>query len=178
MKTFQLSSTFRALAFAMAGLAASATFAQETKIISGPATTGAVVAFNQKDGTIAVRSNETGKRIIFYGMDKAQIETSDGKRSSLADVRADMPITIYYTPQGDRWFVGRVIVPAAVVAPAPVPAAAVLTPSEVKALNSKAANDGDITTNPGVKARIDNDITTKPGTKDPADPDITKKEGN
>jgi len=50
-----------------------------------------------------------------------------------------------------------------------------LTHAEDKALDSKAANDGDITTNPGVKARIDRDITTQPGRKDPTDPDITKQ---
>lgn len=50
-----------------------------------------------------------------------------------------------------------------------------LTSAETRALNSKAANDGDITTNPGVKARIDRDITTQPGRKDWFDRDITKR---
>jgi hypothetical protein len=50
-----------------------------------------------------------------------------------------------------------------------------LTAAERSALNSRAANDGDITTNPGVKARIDRDITTQPGRKDPFDRDITKR---
>jgi hypothetical protein len=58
---------------------------------------------------------------------------------------------------------------------AAAPAGSELTTAEQKALNSKAANDGDITTKPGVKARIDDDVTTQPGKKDPRDPDITKK---
>jgi hypothetical protein len=77
----------------------------------------------------------------------------------------------YYPAYNRYWY------PPWIVIPDPnlfVPATP-LTQGETRALNSKAAHDGDITTNPGVKARIDRDITTQPGKKDPSDRDITKK---
>lgn len=150
-------------------------FAQEVlgseKVVSGPISTGTVVALDPENATMIVQSNETRGPITFYGMNKARVETGAGRVVTFADVQPKMSVTVHYTPIEGRWFVGRVLIPDS---QAVVPAAP-LTSSEEKALRSKAANDGDITTEPGVKARIDDDITTQPGKKDPRDPDITKK---
>ena len=77
----------------------------------------------------------------------------------------------YYSSYSRYWYPPWIVRPDANLF---VPAGP-LTSAETKALSSKAAHDGDITTNPGVKARIDRDITTKPGRKDPFDRDITKR---
>jgi len=150
-------------------------YAQEVlgseKIVAGPISTGAVVSIDPENATMIIQSNETRAPITFYGMNKARIETGAGRVATFVDVQPKMPVTVYYTPIEGRWYVGRVLIPDA---QAVLPNTA-LTSAEEKALRSKAANDGDITTVPGVKARIDDDITTKPGKKDPRDPDITKK---
>lgn len=168
-------SLFAATLAAVATLTVSNAPAQEVlgseKVVSGPISTGTVVALDPQNATMIVQSNETRGPITFYGMNKARVETGSGRVVTFADVQPKMPVTVHYTPVEGRWFVGRVLIPDA-QAVAPV---APLTSAEEKALRSKAANDGDITTEPGVKARIDDDITTQPGKKDPLDPDITKK---
>jgi hypothetical protein len=54
----------------------------------------------------------------------------------------------------------------------------VTAPVFVPELRSRAANDGDITTQPGSRALIDNDITTQPGSKAAIDNDITTQPGS
>jgi hypothetical protein len=151
-------------------------FAQEVtgseRVVAGPISTGSVLSIDSRDGLMVIQSAETGGPITFYGMNKARVETRTGRVATFADVRTQTPVTVHYTPVEGRWYVGKVIIPESQTVPA---ADAGLTSAEQKALNSKAANDGDITTKPGVKARIDADITTQPGKKDPRDPDITKK---
>jgi hypothetical protein len=142
------------------------------RVVAGPISTGSVISTSPRDGLMVIQSAQTGGPITFYGMDKARVETKTGRVATLADIRAAIPVTVHYTPVDGRWYVGKVIIPEPQAEPV---TATTLTTAEQKALNSKAAKDGDITTKPGVKARIDNDITTKPGTKDPLDPDITKK---
>jgi hypothetical protein len=161
-------------ALSVAGLPSA--FSQEVtgseRVVAGPVSTGSVVSTSPRDGLMVIQSAQTGGPITFYGMDKARVETKTGRVATFADIRPALPVTVHYTPVDGRWYVGKVIIPEPQTEPA---AATTLTTGEQKALKSKAANDGDITTKPGVKARIDNDITTKPGTKDPLDPDITKK---
>lgn len=166
-----LVAAFGILATTVPDLAAQEVLGSE-KVIAGPISTGSVVALDGKKSLMIIQSAETQGPITFYGMDKARVETSTGRLATFAELRPQMPVTVYYTPVEGRWFVGRVLIPEtqAVITPGTS-----LTTAEQKALASKAANDGDITTKPGVKARIDGDITTKPGTKDPRDPDITKK---
>lgn len=142
------------------------------KVIAGPILTGSVVATDPANALMVVQPTETQGPITFHGMDKARIETSTGRLATFAEVQPKMPVTVYYAPIEGRWYVGRVLIPDTQAVAAPSTA---LTTAEQRALRSKAANDADITTEPGVKARIDNDITTKPGTKDARDPDITKK---
>jgi len=158
-------------------LASPHVFAQEVlgseKIVAAPVSTGTVISIDRPNCTLVMMSNETRGPITFFGMEKARIETNKGRLMTFADVQPKLPVTVYYTPVEGRWYVGKVLIPEPQAAPAA--AGTELTSGEQKALRSKAANDGDITTEPGVKARIDDDITTKPGKKDPRDPDITKK---
>jgi hypothetical protein len=151
-------------------------FAQEVvgseKVLSGPISTGSIISFDQPTGVMVIQSAQTGGPITFYGMNKARIETKSGQRMTFTDVRPQTPVTVHYSPVEGKWYVGKVIIPEPTAVPV---AGSDLTGAEKKALNSKAAKDGDITTEPGVKARIDDDITTQPGKKDPRDPDITKK---
>jgi hypothetical protein len=143
------------------------------KVVAAPISTGSIVSVDRPNALMVIQSAETQGPITFYGMDKARVETKSGRLVTFADVQPKMSVTVYYTPVEGRWYVGRVLIPDTQAAA--TPAGSELTTAEQKALNSKAANDGDITTKPGVKARIDGDITTKPGKKDPRDPDITKK---
>jgi hypothetical protein len=143
------------------------------KIVAGPISTGSVVSANRQDGVMVILSTETRGPITFHGMNKARVETRSGRLATFADVQPKMPVTVYYTPVEGRWYVGRVLIPDTQTAVATT--SSELTSGEQKALRSKAANDGDITTEPGVKARIDDDVTTQPGKKDPRDSDITKK---
>jgi hypothetical protein len=145
------------------------------RVVAGPISTGSVISIDQRDGLMVIQSAETGGPITFYGMNKARVETKTGRAAAFADVRPQTPVTVHYTPVEGRWYVGKVIIPESQTEPAATATATGLTAAEQKALNSKAANDGDITTKPGVKARIDSDITTQPGKKDPRDPDVTKK---
>jgi hypothetical protein len=142
----------------------------------GPVTTGTVVSVTKEAGTIIVNSTQTGKPITMYGLEKAAVMNPTGTALTLADVKPGALVSVHYQPRGDRWFVSRIVVPEK--APAVPNATPSLTVPEVAAAKSKAANDGDITTQPGTKARIDGDRTTQPGKKDPADPDITKRPDN
>jgi hypothetical protein len=166
------------IAATLLALAAPQMSAQTEVVTSGPVTTGSVVSIDQPKGLMTVQSAQLQAPITFYGMEKAKVESSGGQLLTLAQIRPQMPVTVHYTPIEGRWYVGKVVIPDPQAVPVAVVPSEPLTAAEQKALNTKAATDGDITTKPGVKARIDSDITTKPGKKDPADPDITKKAGD
>lgn len=141
--------------------------------IASPVTTGSVVALAPDKRTMTIRAMPSAEPITFYGMDRANVITGSGRQATLANVQIGLPVTVFYTPQENRWVVSKVVIPEPLqVQPAPLPA---LTGAEIKALQSPAANDDDITTQPNNKARIDNDITTQPGKNALAPPDITKR---
>jgi hypothetical protein len=107
-------------------------------------------------------------------MTRARVETSAGRPVGFAQVQPEMSATVYYALRGQQWYVGKLVI----AEPPKAPAVAELTRAQRRALNSKAARDNDITTQPGSKARLDNDITTQPGKKDALDNDITRQPGN
>jgi hypothetical protein len=144
----------------------------QTEIPQGVVSTGRITNVSNQAGVIALRVDQTGAQLVFEGMNNVPIYFADGRAASFADLEVDRHATIYYGSQGGRWVVAKVMLGAPPTPVAPAPAA---THSEERALKSPAANDGDITTQPGTKARIDNDITTKPGSKDPLEHDITRK---
>jgi hypothetical protein len=165
MKAFFL----QALAVIGVALTCDPAFAQST--VAVPVVRGRVVVANPESRVMTVSIGPASTPITFYGMERARIERTGGRLATLAELRPGTEVIVHYVTQEGRWYPQRILIPDANLV---VPAAP-LSPAESKALGSEAANDRDITTNPGVKARIDNDITTKPGQKDPADRDITKK---
>ena len=145
--------------------------AQTTVAVNEPVARGKIVAANPQSKVVTVLVEPGGTPVDFYGLERAQIQLARGQSGTPADLRPGSAVAVYYTSIEGRLYLQRIVIPDANLT---VPVSP-LTPAENKALDSKAANDGDITTNPGVKARIDKDITTQPGKKDPADPDITKQ---
>lgn len=139
-------------------------------ITQGVISTGRVLEVDPRNGSMILRAENTGTPLLFRHLDRAPV-FADGTRASFGHIVPMQHVTVYYQVAGDRWVVSRVLLQNPLPPPAPVPA---LTPAERKALFSRAANDGDITTEPGVKARIDDDITTRPGFNDPAERDRTK----
>jgi hypothetical protein len=133
-----------------------------------PVSTGVIQGLAPKAGTLTLRSDQTTRPVTFYGMDKANIFTADGKVAKIADLQPGMKATVQYAVRENRWYVSKVILAEqrnTIVTGAPV--------NGDPAARSKAANDGDITTQPGSKAAIDNDITTQPANRAATDGDIT-----
>ncbi len=123
---------------------------------------------------LTMRSDQNQRLITFYGMEKANAFTADGQPAKMADMQVGQRITVQYATRGDKWYISKVILPAMTA-----PAAGGSTPVNVDpATRSRAANDGDITTQPGSKAMIDRDITTRPGSKAAIDNDITTQPGS
>jgi hypothetical protein len=83
-----------------------------------------------------------------------------------------MQVTVQYAERGERWYISKVLVPEP---NPPVVGAPIYTE---RGETSRAATDGDITTQPGKKATIDNDITTQPASKATIDNDITTQPGS
>lgn len=152
-------------------------FAAPFAVAQSPVSTGTVTSIEKQAGTMVLNGSQTNKPIMFVGLEKAKVMNSTGAALALGDVKPGMLISVHYQPQGDRWIVSRIVIPADT--PATVPAATpFLTTKENAEAKTKAATDRDITTNPGVKARTDGDRTTQSAKKDPADPDITKRGDN
>lgn len=168
-----------------------------------PVTTGTVVGVSKEEGTITIRRTEQpAAPITFHGMDKTNLQMADGQVATIDGVTPGMMATVYYSQVGNKMMVSKVQVQAAragtaagvttttssptkgsstvTTAPAnpPVSSAVPITPGTAAAVRSKAANDGDITTQPGSKAAVDGDITTQPGSKAAVDGDITTQPGS
>ncbi len=142
-------------------------------LAGGAVTTGTVTAVVKEAGTLTVMSDQTHGPLNYTGMDKVMVMFASGKTATLADVAVGQMVTVEYALRDGKTVTTKLMLPdpkPAVPLTNPIP----LTAAERHALDSKAAKDNDITTQPGIKARLDNDITTKPGKKDLTDPDITK----
>ena len=147
-----------------------------TVFAGGAVTTGTVTAVAKEAGTLTVMSDQTHGPLNYTGMDKVVVMYGSGKTATLADVVVGQLVTVEYAVRDGKTVTTKLMLPdpkPALPPFNPLP----LTAAERHALDSKAAKDNDITTQPGSKARLDNDITTKPGKKDPTDPDITKVPG-
>lgn len=138
-------------------------------------TSGTVTAVSRQDGGLTLLPGASQRPVYFRELHRARLLFGSGKRATFADFREGQLATVYYTRRADRWYVVKVVLadPSVVAYPAMPPGG--LTTAERRGTTSRAATDGDITTQPGSKARIDRDITTQPGSKDPSDSDITKR---
>jgi len=137
---------------------------------------GQITTFSKDTGTLTlVPEDRAVTPLVFLNMDRAPIMFSTGAVGTVNDLQPGRGATIHYRPAGQQLIVSKIVLSAPTPVPVPVVPAVELPKVEQRALQGKAANDGDITTQPGVKARIDRDITTQPGKKDAIDRDITKK---
>lgn len=84
---------------------ASVTFAQQVS-------TGVIAGYQPKEGTLTVRSDQTQGLITFFGVDKANIFTADGKISNIADLPLGSKVTVEFSERDKKWFVSKVILPA------------------------------------------------------------------
>jgi hypothetical protein len=121
----------------------------------GPISTGIVQGLSQKDGTLTIRTEQSGAgTMVYHGMDKADILTANGKPAVLADIAPGQQVTVFYAKQGDQWMVSRVLLPDPKTTIAPVATIPPrVTPSDV---------DGDRTTRGPESAAFDGDRTTVP----------------
>lgn len=154
------------------GVAASA-------IAQAPSTTGTVMALSRETGHVTVLPGSSQRPLYFRDMKRARYLYGSGRRASFDNLRAGQVVTVEYLHRGNAWYVGRVILPNPTDRPYPQMPPGGLVTAERRATTSRAANDRDITTHPGTKARIDGDITTQPGRTDPyTNTDITKRPDN
>src|SRR5689334_22055010 len=91
----------------------------ETKVVSGPISTGKVVALDKTAGTMQVRSEQTAHPITFYGLQTARVETSTGRAVPFAEVATETPVTVHYNVRDGRWFVAKVVIPESAPVTAP-----------------------------------------------------------
>lgn len=138
---------------------------------------GQITTFSKDTGILTlVPEDRAVTPLVFLNMDRAPIMFSTGAVGTVSDLQPGRGATIHYRTAGQQLIVSKIVLSAPTPVPVPVvPAVDELPKVEQRALQGKAANDGDITTQPGAKARIDRDITTQPGKKDAIDRDITKK---
>jgi hypothetical protein len=145
-----------------------------TSLAADVVVAGQITSFSKESGTLTLLPEDRANTpMVFVNMDKAPVVFATGGIGTLHDLQPGRGATIHHTVAGNRFIVSRIVLSAPT--PAPVVPAVELPSAEKRALQGKAANDGDITTQPGSKARIDRDITTQPAKKDALDRDITKK---
>jgi hypothetical protein len=139
-----LRSFFLVAALLLAG--ASLTLAQQVS-------TGVIQGYQPKEGTLTVRSDQTQGLITFFGVDKSNIFTADGKIATIAELPLGSRVTVQFTERDKQWFVSKVILPAENPPGAKRPAqqGLVINAEPLDSRASITARDGDITTNSDVK---------------------------
>ncbi len=135
--------------------------------------TGVITAIDREAGGITIHSAETQSPIRFLGLDRATIQFANGTPASFSDVAMSQMITVQYDLEKDIPIVHKVLLPN----PEPAGNTNRVTGSAAAPLRTQAAQDGDITTQPGRAARIDGDITTQPGQAAAIDGDPTTQPG-
>ena len=132
----------------------------------GPVTTGIIQEFSKENGTLTLRSEQSGVgTVTYHGMDKANVMTVAGKLGTAKDLASGMRVSVFYAKQGDRVVVSKVLIPD----PAPVS----LNPATPPVV-SRAAVDGDRTTQPGKNEnKTDIDRTKRPENNAAVDGDRT-----
>jgi hypothetical protein len=104
--------------------------------------TGLIQGIQPQEGTITLRSDQTQNTTTFFGVDKAQIFSSDGQPMALGGLQLGTRVTINFAQREGRMYVQKIITP-------PAAPAVKSFPVNVEPSNSRAsmmANDGDITT--------------------------------
>jgi hypothetical protein len=161
-------------------LAAALIAATNSLVAQGPVNTGLVQKLSKEQGTLTLRTEQSGGgSIVYHGMDKAEILTVGGKPAGLADISLGQRVSVFYKKSGDQWLVSRVLIPEP--APATATATATTAPAATTvapAATSRAATDGDITTQPAKNAATDGDRTTRAPNTAATDGDRTTRPPN
>ncbi|HEV7868529.1 MAG TPA: hypothetical protein VGO90_12665 [Chthoniobacteraceae bacterium] len=76
-----------------------------------PVSTGPIVSVGPDPGTITLRSQQSSAPVTYHGMDKANIMTASGRIATVAEVKPGMPATVYYSKEGNRWIVSKLLIP-------------------------------------------------------------------
>jgi hypothetical protein len=150
-----------------------------------PVSTGVVQAVAQEEGTLTLRANQPlAAPLVFHGMNKAKIETVDGKVANLGALTPGLSVTVHYAQRDNRWYVSRVVIPdPTVAATGSTSSGATGTGTTGTAAGATVVQpgnptlDGDITTRPGQNAAGDRTVQP-PGTNPANDGDITTEPGS
>jgi hypothetical protein len=138
-----------------------------------PVSTGMIQAVAPQEGTMTLRTNQSlAAPLVFHGMNKAKIETVDGKVATLRDLTPGLNVTVHYAQQENRWYVSRVVIPDPTAAATATTGATGAAVGATAAQSGNAATDNDITTRPGQNAAGDRTVQP-PGTNAANDGDIT-----
>lgn len=115
--------------------------------------TGIIEGYQPQAGTLTIRSDQTQGMITFFGVDKANIFTADGKAVTIAELPLGSKVTVQFTEREKKWYVSKVILPAANPPgnKAPAPQGLIINAEPPDTRASINARDGDITTNADVK---------------------------
>lgn len=160
-------------------VAAALIAAGNSLVAQGPVNTGLVQNLSKEQGTLTLRTEQSGGgSIVYHGMGKAEILTAGGKPASLSDVSVGQRVSVFYKKSGDQWLISRVLIPEPAPATATTATAAPATTAVAPAATSRAATDGDITTQPAKKAATDGDRTTRAPNTAGTDGDRTTRPPN
>jgi len=162
--------------------------ASNSLLAQGPVNTGLVQSLSKEQGTLTLRTEQSvGGSIVYHGMNKAEILTVGGKPASLADLSPGQRVSVFYKKNGDQWLVSRVLIPepgtpsptaTATAGSAPAPTGTAAATTLAPASTSRAATDGDITTQPARNAATDGDRTTRAPNTAATDGDRTTRPPN
>jgi formylmethanofuran dehydrogenase subunit E-like metal-binding protein len=78
-----------------------------------PVSTGIIQGIQPKEGTLTLRSDQTQNLTTFFGVDKANIQTTDGQVMTIDSLQLGTRVTVQYTQRGKQWFISKVILPPA-----------------------------------------------------------------
>ena len=90
--------------------------AQTTVVQSEGVAAGKVVVVDPAARSLTIMTEPGHVPMSFYGLERARIETSTGRSRTLAELRPETPLAVYYIPYEGRWYAQRVLIPDANIA--------------------------------------------------------------
>ena len=90
--------------------------------------TGTIKEVVPKTGIVTLHSDQTTHDISFYGLERANIFTGDGKVLAVRDLQPGQRATLEYAVRGKRWYISKVILSE----PRPAPGASAVVGNEAK----------------------------------------------
>jgi hypothetical protein len=74
----------------------------------GVVTTGIVESVSLPQGTMTVRSDQTKRPMVFFGLGAAMLVNGNNGPATLADLKAGIPVTVRYAARGKDWYVEKI----------------------------------------------------------------------